>query len=198
MNRNPVLLIHGIDDTDAIFHKMIPYLRSQGWPVHSLNLVPNNGKVGLDRLAQQVADYVDQTFAPGQTIDLVGFSMGGIVSRYYLQRLNGLQRVQRFISISSPHQGTWAAFGRLNAGANQMQPKSAFLTDLNEDVAQLQRINFTSIWTPLDLIILPANSSQLPVGREKKVWVGGHAWMVTDQRSLRAIAESLAEPIQGG
>jgi triacylglycerol lipase len=193
---NSVLLIHGIDDTDAIFHKMIPYLQSQGWEVYSFSLIPSNGKVSLDRLAQQVADYVDKTFKPEQAIDLIGFSMGGIVSRYYIQRLGGIDRVQRFITISSPHQGTLTAYGRSNPGCIQMKPHSALLDDLNHDVAQLERLNFTSIWTPLDLMILPANSSHLPVGKERKIPVGGHGWMVTDSRVLQAVAEALLEPIR--
>ena len=109
--RNPVLLIHGIDDTRAVFQKMAVHLVLQGWSVYSLDLVPNNGNVGLDKLAKQIADYVTATFAPEQCLDLVGFSMGGIVSRYYVQRLGGINRVQRFITISSPHHGTVAAYG---------------------------------------------------------------------------------------
>jgi len=35
----------------------------------------------------KVANYVAANFAPEQPFDLVGFSMGGIVSRYYVQRL---------------------------------------------------------------------------------------------------------------
>jgi triacylglycerol lipase len=198
MHPNPVLLVHGIDDTDAIFRKMTPYLQRYGWNVHSLDLLPNCGKLGLDRLAQQVANYIDKAFEPGQAIDLVGFSMGGIVSRYYLQRLGGIQRVQRFVTLSSPHRGTWAAYTRFNSGGNQMQPNSAFLTDLNQDVAQLKQLNVTSIWTPFDLVILPASSSRLPVGENKTVWVGGHAWMVTHSRSLRAVAAALAEPLRNG
>lgn len=196
MSLNPVLLLHGIDDTDAIFHKMIPYLQSQGWEVYSLSMIPNNGKVGLDKLAQQVAEYADKIFKPEQAIDLIGFSMGGIVGRYYVQRLGGIDRIQRFITISSPHQGTLTAYGRFNLGCIQMKPHSAFLDDLNQDIAQLERLNFTSIWTPFDLMILPANSSHLPVGKEKKIPVGAHAWMVTDSRSLRAVAEALLEPIR--
>jgi len=51
-------------------------------------------------LGQQVANYVAATFAP-KPFDLVGFSMGGIVSRYYVQRLGGIDRVQRFITLAS-------------------------------------------------------------------------------------------------
>jgi len=131
--RNPVLLIHGIDDTEAVFHKMRAYLIQRSWSVYSLNLVPNNGDVGLDELAKQVADFVTATFAPEQSLDLVGFSMGGIVSRYYIQRLGGLNRVQRFLTISSPHHGTVVAYGSWRPGCIQMRPNSIFLKDLNSD-----------------------------------------------------------------
>jgi len=194
--RNPVLLVHGIDDTAILFNRMTAYLRQQGWTVHSLDLIPNNGSVGLDRLAHQVACYIEQNFAPDQQIDLIGFSMGGIVSRYYVQRLGGIDRVQRFITISSPHNGTWTAYFRPNLGGNQMQRNSAFLYDLNQDVAALAQINFTSIWTPMDLMILPAVSSRLPVGREVILSVPSHPQMVTDARCLKAVADALSEPLR--
>lgn len=194
--KNPVLLIHGIDDTHAIFRGMRTYLEQSNWEVHGLDLTPNNGDVGLDQLAKQIDRYVTQTFAAEQAIDLVGFSMGGIVSRYYVQRLGGLGRVQRFVTISSPHHGTWTGYCRQNPGANQMQPKSAFLVDLAQDLRSLERINFTSIWTPLDLMILPASSSEMPIGKNQKIWVPSHAQMVIHQKSLAAIAAALSEPLR--
>ncbi|NJO40410.1 MAG: lipase [Cyanobacteria bacterium CRU_2_1] len=193
---NPVLLVHGIDDTEIIFWKMKLHLEKQGRSVHSLNLVPCNGDVCLSVLARQVAKYVDRVFVPTQAIDLVGFSMGGIISRYYVQRLGGIRRVQRFVTIASPHNGTWAAYSRSNLGCVQMRPNSLFLENLNQDALILKQINFTSIWTPLDLIIIPANSSQLPVGKDKPVWVGGHAWMVSDTKGIEAVAEELSEPLR--
>ncbi len=194
--RNPVLLIHGIDDTEAVFHKMATQLRLQGWSVYSLDLVPNNGDVGLDELAKQVADYVTATFAPEQRLDLVGFSMGGIVSRYYVQRLGGINRVQRFITISSPHHGTVVAYGSWRPGCLQMRPDSIFLKDLNSEAVILGQLDFTSIWTPYDLMIVPANSSQMSVGREVIVPVALHPWMLTDPRSLKVVKATLAESIK--
>ena len=193
---NPVLLIHGINDTGAVFHKMAPYLAALGRQVYDLSLTPNNGNVGLDNLAEQVAAYIDKTFAPEQPLDLVGFSMGGIVSRYYVQRLGGIERVQSFITISSPHQGTTAAYLSQRPGCIQMRPDSAFLKDLNQDVAMLNQLNFTSIWTPFDLIIVPARSSQLPVGREIMVPVPAHPWMLTDSRSIKSVVEALSDPLK--
>lgn len=195
-DRNPVLLVHGIIRTSAVFRKMTNYLTQQGWSVHSFNLTPNNATLGLDQLATQVAEYVDKTFAPEQPVDLVGLSMGGLVTRYYVQRLGGIDRVQRFITISSPHQGTRMAYLSPRLGCVQMRPGSAFLKDLNQDVGMLARLNFTSIWTPWDFIIVPACSSQMSVGQEVKVSVLAHALMVRDTRCLQAVASALSKPVE--
>ncbi|MBE9177403.1 triacylglycerol lipase [Oculatella sp. LEGE 06141] len=195
-SRNPVLLIHGIDDTNAIFCNMSLHLKALGWPVYHLDLFPNDGAIGIDEMAGQIAEYVDRTFAAEQPIDLVGFSMGGLVSRYYVQRLGGIDRVQRFITISSPHQGTWLAYFRFNVGCNQMRCGSAFLNDLNRDVSMLEQINFTSIWTPMDLMIFPAHSSRMPVGQEIIVQVPLHSWMVSNANCWKAVVTALSEPLR--
>lgn len=195
IERNPVVLIHGIWDTSTIFHKMSAYLTQRGWSVHSLDLTPNDGSLELDLLAKQLAEYISETFEPQQPLDLVGYSMGGIVSRYYVQRLGGIDRVQRFITLSSPHRGTLTAYSLPLPGYLDMRPDSRLLRDLNQDVTALKRLNFTSMWTPFDVMIVPANSSQMPVGREIKLNVLLHRQMVTDDRSLNALAKELESPI---
>lgn len=195
-NRNPVLLVHGIIRTSAVFRRMSTYLTQEGWSVHSFNLTPNNASLGLDKLAIQVANYVDKTFAPEQPIDLVGLSMGGLVTRYYVQRLGGIDRVQRFITIAAPHQGTRMAYLLPRLGCIQMRPGSAFLEDLNQDASMLERLNFTSLWTPWDFIIVPASSSQMPVGQEVKVSVFAHAFMARHSHCLQAVKSALLEPLK--
>ena len=175
---------------------MSTYLTQQGWSVHSFNLTPNNASLGLDKLAIQVANYVDKTFAPEQPIDLVGLSMGGLVTRYYVQRLGGIDRVQRFITIAAPHQGTRMAYLLPRLGCIQMRPGSAFLEDLNQDASMLERLNFTSLWTPWDFIIVPASSSQMPVGQEVKVSVFAHAFMARHSHCLQAVKSALLEPLK--
>ncbi len=196
LDRNPVILIHGIWDTKTIFNTLSTHLTQLGWCVHSLNLTPNDGSLGLDSLAKQLADYISQTFEPEQAIDIVGYSMGGIVSRYYVQRLGGIDRVQRFITISSPHSGTLTAYSLPLPGYLDMRPNSGLLRDLYQDVTMLKRINFTSMWTPFDVMILPSHSSQMPVGKEVKVNVLLHRQMVTDIQSINALVEELKAPIK--
>ena len=194
--QNPVLLVHGINDTGAVFNKMAFYLRQQGLSVYTVDLIPNNGSEVLEKLAQQVANYVNDTFATAQPLDIVGFSMGGIVSRYYIQRLGGINRVQRFITISSPHHGTIVAYGTWLAGALQMRPHSDFLNDLNSDVEMLKQLDFTSIWTPYDLMIIPTESSQLGIGKEITLPVLLHPLMLTDSRTLSIVAKILTKSVK--
>ncbi|MEY3870413.1 MAG: hypothetical protein RLZZ338_4307 [Cyanobacteriota bacterium] len=195
-DRNPILLIHGIWDRQEIFNTMSTYLSEEGWRVYSLNLIPNDGSAKLEVLAQQVAQYIKENLPPEKPFDLVGFSMGGLVSRYYVQRLGGIERVQRFITISSPHQGTYTAYATWLDGYVQMRPKSDFLQDLDRDVKMLEGINFTSIWTPLDAMIIPANSSQMPIGKEVIINVLFHHLMVSDPKSLNVIREALLAPLK--
>lgn len=193
-NRNPVVLVHGIYDTEVKFNTMKRYLTKLGWSVHCLNLKPNNGDSHLEYLAEQVANYINNMFASEQPIDLIGFSMGGLVTRYYLQRLGGINKVHRYISISAPNNGTLTAYTLPRPGVKQMRPNSKFLQDLNQDIKDsLSQINVTVIWTPYDLLIVPPNSSQINIGKEIKLPVLVHEWMVKDSRTLKAISQALSE-----
>jgi triacylglycerol lipase len=195
-SRNPIVLVHGMWDSSADFRRLKPFLESQGFSVYSLDLVPSNGNAPLEVLADQLAQFIAQTFSAEQPIDLFGFSMGGIVSRYYLQRLGGLDRVQRFVTVSSPHNGTTVAELALLPGGRQMRVGSLFLQDLNRDIDRLAQIQFTSIWTPMDAIIVPAASSQVAVAENQKILVPWHKWMIYDRRSLKAIAKAFEQPFK--
>jgi triacylglycerol lipase len=174
---------------------MSRFLSDLGWTVYSLDLIPANGDAELNVLAEQLSKFIDQNVPAGQPFDLVGFSMGGLVSRYYVQRMGGINRVQRFITLSSPHNGTIAAYGSTRPGCLQMRPNSDFLNDLNRDLPMLEQLNFTSIWTSLDLIILPAKSSELSVGTNIQISVPLHPWMVRDRRVIREIVARLKMPV---
>lgn len=192
VDRLPVLLVHGINDTSKVFQSLENFLQAQGWEVHSFNMTPNNGDGRLDDLARQVEYYIQQNFTPEQRLNLVGFSMGGVISRYYLQRLDGQKRVDRFINISAPNYGTQAAYFSQRPGCKQMRPDSEFLADLNQDWEEiLGQMKLTYIWTPLDLMIIPTQSCKMPIGKGIIVPVPFHGWMIKDFKVLAAVAEAL-------
>jgi triacylglycerol lipase len=194
--RNPILLVHGLMDTSYEMRRISSHLRNLGWQVFDIDLTLNNGDTKLEILAKQVADFVERTFESHQSLDLLGFSMGGLVTRYYLQRLGGLDRVHRFISISAPNHGTIAAYFSTRPGCVQMQPHSDFMRDLNSDVDRLRCLNFTCLWTPFDLIILPPSSSRLGIGTEISIPALAHPLMLVDRRTLNAITDALSQPVK--
>lgn len=189
--KNPVILLHGIFDTSAKMKTMCSFLKSKGFETHCLTLTPSFGHGELDKLAQQINDYIEKTFSSDQKLSIVGFSMGGLVARYYIQRLNGISKIQHFITLGTPHNGSMWAFCVPRKGCFQMRPNSEFIKDLNSDVEILKHIHFTSIWTPYDLMIVPANSSHLKVGNEIKIPVLMHDWLVRDEKVLKSIENLL-------
>lgn len=196
LDRNPVVLVHGIYDTGTKFETMVGFLAQGGWSTHCLDLIPNDGSASLGVLAEQVRDYIDKSFDPTQAVDLIGFSMGGLVTRYYLQRLGGVEKVKRYITISAPNQGTLLGYSLPQRGVREMAWQSSFLGDLNQDYRQLLApLQVTNIWTPFDLMILPPSSSRLAIGEEIILPVPVHAWMVSDRRCLEQVALALAKPL---
>ncbi|MBE9222203.1 alpha/beta fold hydrolase [Cyanobacterium stanieri LEGE 03274] len=185
---NPILLIHGFMDRSIVFDQMLSYLVNEGHNVHTIDLTPRYGTADLKVLAQQVKKYIDDTFNKEEKINLLGFSMGGLVTRYYLQRLGGVEKVNKYISISAPNNGTFTAYFLPFVGIKQMRPRSDFLLDLNKDIiSELDKVKCLFLWTPFDLMIFPAQSSIMASFNAETIPVLTHKWMVSDDRVLERI-----------
>ncbi|WP_159787932.1 esterase/lipase family protein [Sodalinema gerasimenkoae] len=189
-----VVLVHGIFRQSKVFYKMKKSLENKGYIVYSPDLFHRWGALGLADLAQQLEKFIEQNIPSETEFDLVGLSMGGIVSRYYLQRLNGAQRVRRFITIASPHLGTWLAYGFPRRTGLEMRPGSRLLKDLNQDLEHLD-LDITSIWTLWDFIIVPSQHCCLPVGEVIQVPVLLHGMMAWSDRTIEVVQKRLQEPV---
>jgi triacylglycerol lipase len=189
---NPVVLVHGIYSSGADMTRLARHLQREGREVFALDLTPANGTCGLDELAGQLDAYIEAKVPRGK-FDLVGFSMGGLISRYYMQRLGGVARVEHFITLAAPHQGTVMAGLGLKPGLRQMQRRSPFLRDLERDQDSLRRVKFTSFYTPLDLVVVPAQSAELPQARNLRLWSLWHPGLILEKRCLEAVSAALAE-----
>jgi len=188
--RPPVVLVHGIFSSGHDMERLARHLRSGGRQVLVPTLTPNGGQAPLEDLARQLANYVEREI-PGRQFDMVGFSMGGLVSRYYVQRLGGIDRVGAFVTIATPHYGTQLARLAKLPGWVQMRPGSDFLRDLDHDADSLRRIKFTSLYTPLDAIIVPARSSEMPQARNVRKWAAIHPSLILEMRCIRAVSDAL-------
>ncbi len=188
----PVVLVHGIYSSSADMTRLARHLQREGREVFALDFQPANGRAGFDELAGQLDAFVAEKVPTGK-FDLVGFSMGGLVSRYYLQRLGGLERVEHFVSLAAPQQGTVMAGFARRKGICQMQRQSEFLRDLESDQDRLRAVKFTTFHTPLDLVIIPATSATLPQARNRRLWSPWHPGLILEKRALVAISSALAE-----
>jgi triacylglycerol esterase/lipase EstA (alpha/beta hydrolase family) len=195
----PVLLAHGIDDTARNLRPIARRLHKLGWAEAEVEICefhPNDGTGGLLPLVEQL-DRSARALAArtgAEKIDIVAFSMGALVARYWLMRVPGHVPVRRYVSISGPHHGTLIGYLRWNAGGEQMRPNSRLLLDLAKDEGQWGAVEVYSFWTPLDLVVVPAISSRLKGAVERTFPVVLHPLMMYDGRVISAVAEALGGP----
>ncbi len=190
------ILVPGFMDGENYLVPLAKALRKLGVEAEVISPQPSNGTVPIDELAAMLAERIEQRFTSGEALNLMGFSMGGLITRYYIQRLGGLARVRRLVTLAAPHRGTYTAYCFNRPACLQMRPGNPWLAELNRDLSALTAINFTSIWTPLDLMIIPANHSVLPVGKMISVISPLHAALPFDPRIVRMIAREVREPVR--
>lgn len=189
--RGRVVLVHGFLEKGLAFSFMKRRLEKLGFDCLVPQMRPSDGRGGLELLAEGLKRDIESAYGPDESILLVGFSMGGVVSRYYLQELGGASRCEKFVTISSPHNGTHAAWLYPTKGAEQMRPGSPFLTNLERSAVNLGDMPVVSYHTPLDLIILPARSSVWNRAENIDFPVLLHPLMLTSRKVLADLEKRL-------
>ena len=182
-----VVLVHGFLDTGWVFRRMRLRLERRGVDCLVPRLRPNDGRGGLVALAENLKRDIDANFGPSVKIRIVAFSMGGLVSRHYLQFLGGAARCEKLLTISSPHHGTATARFYPSKGARDMRPGSAFLRQLQSTEATLRGVQLVSYRTPMDLMIVPAVSSVWPRALNLDFLVLLHPLMLSDEDVLNDV-----------
>lgn len=193
----PLVLVHGLLDSPAVFDRLLRELGGgRGDPlVPALPL--RLGRTPVSEAAAELGRWIDAAY-PGVTpIDLLGFSIGGVIARTWIQRLGGHRRTRRFISVGSPQQGTLTAWPwprRLFSGLADLRHGSALLRDLNSDLTTLQGIECHSFYSALDLAVLPGWRAVLPIGERTLLPVATHPQLLRDPAAVAPLARELLRP----
>jgi pimeloyl-ACP methyl ester carboxylesterase len=159
----PILLVHGLVDNRSIFARLQRTLRRRGFGhVETVNLplyaidVPTAARL----LGAVVTDVLGRTGYP--QVHIVAHSLGGLVARYYVQRLAGDERVHTLVTLGTPHGGTRLAHlvprvvpYRLVAS---LRPGSPLLTELAEPAPGC-RTRFLAIGGGLDSVVRPESAA---------------------------------------
>ncbi|MCJ7859111.1 esterase/lipase family protein [Corynebacterium kalidii] len=103
----PVVLLHGTISSKNAWQNLVVSLREKGWVVFA----PDYGVHGTQDVvtsARDVAAYLDQVLAAtgAEKLDIVGHSQGGLIARYWINEMDGADKVHHLVSLSSPHHGT--------------------------------------------------------------------------------------------
>ncbi|MFF4244081.1 esterase/lipase family protein [Streptomyces sp. NPDC001822] len=158
--RPPVVLLHGFIDNRSVFVLLRRSLARHGWHhLESLNYSPLTCDI---RTAAELLDrHVEEICARTghHEVDIVGHSLGGLIARYYVQRLGGDRRVRTLVTLGTPHGGTAAA---PLAGAHPIVRQMRSGSDLIEELrhpAPGCRTRFVSFWSELDRVILPVETA---------------------------------------
>jgi pimeloyl-ACP methyl ester carboxylesterase len=158
--RPPVVLLHGFIDNRSVFVLLRRSLARHGWHhLESLNYSPLT--CDIRTAAELLGRHVEEICARTghREVDIVGHSLGGLIARYYVQRLGGDQRVRTLVTLGTPHGGTAVApLASAHPIVRQMRTGSAPIEELRRPAPGC-RTRFVSFWSELDRVIVPAEAA---------------------------------------
>ena len=182
-----VVLVHGYLANRGPLLPLAAYLRARG---HKQVLAYEyGGAAGIEQAAIGLRGFLRQRVRGGR-IDLICHSIGGLVARVYLQQLGGARRVDRCITLGTPHRGTYNAYWVTSRVGRELRPDSPFLARLEAFRARAARVRFASIVAGSDNIIIPRVFSS----EDAVVHVAGlgHLGLLFSPTAFRAVADALA------
>lgn len=163
----PVLLLPGYGGSDAGLEDLAGALEAEGRTVEVVP-PPGDGRGDLRDHAALVAEAAQAAVAAGApSVDVVGYSAGGVAARLYVAELGGDEITRRVLTLASPHHGTELAEAAGLAGAGcpegcqQLQPDSELLAGLNAGDETPSGPEWAALWTEDDQTVVPPTSGRL-------------------------------------
>ncbi len=193
-NRNPIILIHGLWNTSSIFSLISSKLDEKEVEYFAPTLNHAFGMTSIVELTNLIDQLIVEKYGLEQEIDILGFSMGGIIGRYWINKFNGHKRTKRFITIGSPHNGTLTS--QLVPkypfrGISEMKINSSLLRDLANYDYFLNDIDCISFFTYWDLMVFPGWRANLNVGEKISLNIFKHRNLVRNPEAVERIIERL-------
>ncbi len=189
-----LVLVHGILNTGSIMSWMCKQLEQQGYRCIAPTIAPFDGRKGIAYAAKVLQETIDNELGKDEPIILIGFSMGGLLSRYYMQFLGGNKRVKALFTIASPHHGSYLAHLPYPSKAfAELRPNSELLQHLQEHQHKIANIPLFSFRTPMDSAVVPSRSSHWSIADNQVFKIPLHMSMIFSRRVVKAILARLNE-----
>ncbi|MGW8061906.1 esterase/lipase family protein [Streptomyces ziwulingensis] len=159
---SPVVLLHGFIDNRSVFLLLRRSLAQHGrHQIESLNYSPLTCDIrtAAELLGRHIEEICERTGS--ERVDIVGHSLGGLIARYYVQRLGGDLRVRTLVTLGTPHAGTRVVpLANAHPIVRQMRPGSTVLEELTRPAPGC-RTRFVSFWSDLDRVMDPLETACL-------------------------------------
>ncbi|WP_250008690.1 lipase [Actinoplanes sp. M2I2] len=161
-----VLLVPGYGGNRTALSRLAERLRAEGRTATVLTL-PGDGTGELEEQAGVLDAAVRDALRAGTpSVDVVGYSAGGVVTRLWIDRHDGAEVARRVVSLGSPLHGTrlaglGARFARDQCppACQDLAPGSDLLDSIDDPLPA--RLPWLSIWTEHDETVQPPDSARL-------------------------------------
>lgn len=163
-----VLLVPGYGGSTSALTVLAAALARHGRTAHVVDL-PDGGIGDLRAQAKALNSAADEAIKQSgvASVDIVGYSAGGVTARLWVKSYGGAAKARRVVTLGSPQHGTELA----SAGAalpaacpvacQQLTPDSDLLAQLNQGSETPAGPQFVAIWSDVDHTVVPPQSARL-------------------------------------
>ncbi|MFL1378771.1 MULTISPECIES: esterase/lipase family protein [unclassified Nocardiopsis] len=191
----PVIFIHGFAGKGEQWSTMRSQLVAAGYPQNRLHVFTYDWLRSNKTIAGQLSSYVDGVLAQhgASKVHLVTHSMGGLSSRWYIKNLGGAQKVDHWISIGGPNNGTNIAnlCPGLVTSCAEMRHGSSFLNELNSGNPTPGPTVYTTYRSPCDIVISPTSSTSLPGAANHQTGCLEHISMMWNSSVISGVRDTI-------
>jgi triacylglycerol lipase len=164
----PVLLVPGYGGGQGGLNALAARIRQTTGRATEVLTLAGDGTGDLIEQAGVLAEAVERAYAGGApSVDVVGYSAGGVVARLWVSRDGGDHQARRVITLGAPMHGTGlaAAGGALVPGGCptacvQLAPGSTLMQELAKEPIPAT-LPWLSVWTERDETVTPPDSARL-------------------------------------
>lgn len=165
----PVLLVPGYGGSTSALRPLVRALEDEGRTAVVV-VPPGQGRGSLRTQAENLAKVAtrERARAGASSVDVIGYSAGGVVARLWVKELGGADVVRRVLTLGSPHHGTDVASlaedvapGACPVACQQLDPDSGLLAALNAGDETPSGPVYISIWSADDEVVTPPESADL-------------------------------------
>jgi triacylglycerol lipase len=182
MDRISTLLLDGIWARPKRFEPLLEMLRGKCGPAEIFHY-DSSGLRSFEELGSQLVAEIRRRDEP---VNLIGFSMGGLVIRA-AHLLDPSLPIRRAAFLNSPHEGSLLAYMFPFGGIRQIRPTDDFIRKLRRVEWDIPTL---ATWCPVDTMVVP--------GRSAKWWqaqqticcsVPLHVWPIFSRSIWRSVVE---------